>query len=106
MSQTRRDFVKAATIGAVAIAASDRIAELIAQSPQGKVLESKFKGLSDLVLAPGTPSNTARSGGPSIPAMSRSSFEPTTTSFVAGFTCSTNRGRPSAEGTPRLRPLR
>ena len=51
MSQTRRDFVKAATIGAVAIAASDRIAELIAQSPQGKVLESKFKGLSDLVLA-------------------------------------------------------
>ena len=29
---------------------SDLVGELIAQSPQGKVLESKFKGLADIVL--------------------------------------------------------
>ena len=34
----------------MAVAASDLIGELIAQSPQGKVLESKFKGLADIAL--------------------------------------------------------
>ena len=35
----------------VAIAASDLVGDLIAQTPQGKVLESKFKGLADVALA-------------------------------------------------------
>ncbi len=35
----------------VAIASSDLVADLIAQSPKGRVLESKFKGLSDIALA-------------------------------------------------------
>jgi TldD protein len=34
----------------MAVAASDQIAELLAQSPQGRVLESKFKGLADVAL--------------------------------------------------------
>jgi TldD protein len=35
----------------MAVAASDLIGDLIAQSPSGRVLESKFKGLADLALA-------------------------------------------------------
>ncbi len=46
----RRDFVKTIAMSGVAIAGSDVIADLIAQTPQGKVLESKFKGLSDIAL--------------------------------------------------------
>ena len=41
----RRDFVKTMAMSGVAVAASDIVADLIAQTPQGKVLESKFKGL-------------------------------------------------------------
>ena len=37
----------------MAIASSDLVAELIAQSPKGRVLESKFKGLSDIALGEG-----------------------------------------------------
>ena len=37
----------------MAVAASDLVGDLIAQTPQGKVLESKFKGLSDIALARG-----------------------------------------------------
>ena len=50
MSTNRRDFIK--TIGATsaALAASDLVGTLIAQSPKGRVLESKFKGLSDIAL--------------------------------------------------------
>ena len=46
----RRDFVKTVAMSGVAIAASDVIADLLAQSPKGRVLESKFKGLSDVAL--------------------------------------------------------
>src|SRR5262245_39497621 len=46
----RRDFVKTMAASGVAVAASDLVAELVAQSPQGRVLESKFKGLSDISL--------------------------------------------------------
>ena len=35
----------------MAVAASDLIGDLIAQTPQGKVLQSKFKGLADIALA-------------------------------------------------------
>ena len=47
----RRDFVKTMAISGMAVAASDSIGDLIAQTPQGKVLESKFKGLADIALA-------------------------------------------------------
>jgi len=51
MSTSRRDFLK--TIGAtsVAIAGSDLIADLLAQTPPGRVLDSKFKALADVALA-------------------------------------------------------
>ncbi len=49
--QSRRDFVKTLAASGVAVAASDLVADLIAQSPKGRVLESKFKGLSDIALA-------------------------------------------------------
>ena len=41
----RRDFVKRVALSGMAIAASDLVGDLIAQSPQGKPLESTFKGL-------------------------------------------------------------
>jgi TldD protein len=47
----RRDFVKTMAISGMAVAASDLIGDLIAQTPQGKVLQSKFKGLADVALA-------------------------------------------------------
>ncbi len=46
----RRDFVKTMAMSGVAVAASDMIGELIAQTPQGRVMQSKFKGLSDVAL--------------------------------------------------------
>ena len=46
----RRDFVKTVAMSGMAVAASDLVGDLIAQTPQGKVLDSKFKGLSDIAL--------------------------------------------------------
>src|SRR5215212_6002554 len=46
----RRDFVKTVAMSGMAIAASDTIANLLAQSPSGRVMDSKFKGLSDIAL--------------------------------------------------------
>ena len=46
----RRDFVKTMAMSGMAVAASDLIADLIAQTPQGRVLESRFKGLADVAL--------------------------------------------------------
>ena len=46
----RRDFVKTVALSGMAVAASDLVGDLIAQSPTGRVLESKFKGLSDVAL--------------------------------------------------------
>jgi TldD protein len=46
----RRDFVKTVAMSGMAVAASDVIGDLIAQTPTGRVLESKFKGLSDVAL--------------------------------------------------------
>ncbi len=46
----RRDFVKTMALSGMAVAASDAIAELIAQSPSARVTESAFKGLSDIAL--------------------------------------------------------
>src|SRR5215475_12080145 len=47
----RRDFVKSMAAAGVAVASSDLVADLIAQTPKGKVLESKFKALGDIALA-------------------------------------------------------
>ncbi|MDB4877897.1 MAG: TldD/PmbA family protein [Gemmatimonadetes bacterium] len=51
MSPNRRDFIKgAAATGALALLSHDLVAQIVAQGPTGRVLESKFKGLSDIVL--------------------------------------------------------
>mgnify|MGYP003344812119 CR=1 FL=1 len=44
MATSRRTFVKQAGAAGLLLVASDRIGELIAQSPQGEVMKSKFKG--------------------------------------------------------------
>src|SRR3954447_13487941 len=50
MSPTRRDFLKTAGAAGIVIVGSDLIADLLAQTPPGRVLDSKFKGLSDVAL--------------------------------------------------------
>ena len=50
MSTTRRDFLKTAGATGIVLAGSDIIANLLAQTPPGKVMDSKFKGLSDIAL--------------------------------------------------------
>ena len=50
MSQTRRDFIKTAGAAGIVLASSDLIADILAQSPPGRVMESKFKGLADIAL--------------------------------------------------------
>ena len=47
----RRDFVKTLSATGAALYASDMCGDLIAQSPRGQVMQSKFKGLSDIALA-------------------------------------------------------
>ena len=51
MSLSRRHFVKSVGAAGLVIASSDLIADLLAQTPAGNVSKSKFKGLSDIVLA-------------------------------------------------------
>ena len=46
----RRDFVKTLGATGVALYATDLVGNLLAQSPKAKVLESRFKGLSDIAL--------------------------------------------------------
>jgi TldD protein len=52
---SRRDFIKGVSASAAltALYSRDLIAEIIATSPTGSVLESKFKGLSDIALTEG-----------------------------------------------------
>src|SRR4051812_22083105 len=47
----RRDFIKTVGAASLAAASSDLVADLLAQSPPRRVLESKFKGLADIALA-------------------------------------------------------
>jgi TldD protein len=49
MNFSRRDFIKSVGAGGIVLVSSDLIADLLAQSP-GRVLQSKFKGLSDIAL--------------------------------------------------------
>src|SRR5690349_19207914 len=46
----RREFVKTLGATGVALYASDLVGELIAQSPKARVMESRFKGMSDVAL--------------------------------------------------------
>jgi TldD protein len=50
MSHTRRDFIKTVGAAGALVAGSDLIGDLLAQSPPGRVMESKFKGLADIAL--------------------------------------------------------
>ena len=50
MSHTRRDFIKTVGAAGLIVAGSDLIGDLLAQTPPGRVLDSKFKGLSDIAL--------------------------------------------------------
>ncbi|MEZ5316250.1 MAG: TldD/PmbA family protein [Vicinamibacterales bacterium] len=51
MSSTRRTFLKGLGASAIAFYSADTVADLLAQSPRGRVMESKFKGMADIVLA-------------------------------------------------------
>ncbi len=51
MPATRRDFIKGLGASAVVLYAGDLIGNLLAQSPPGNPMQSKFKGLADIVLA-------------------------------------------------------
>src|SRR5262245_54054176 len=52
---SRRDFLRGvgASTAMAALYSRDLVAELIATSPSGRVLETKFKGLADIALAEG-----------------------------------------------------
>src|SRR6476646_7556501 len=50
MDATRRDFLKGLGATSILLASSDLISDLIAQSPKGDPLHSKFKGLADIAL--------------------------------------------------------
>ena len=50
MPITRREFVYTLGATGLALASSDLVADLIAQTPRGRVLESRFKGLADVSL--------------------------------------------------------
>ena len=50
MSPTRRDFIKTVGAAGLIVAGSDLIGDLLAQTPPGRVMDSKFKGLSDIAL--------------------------------------------------------
>ncbi|HWJ16445.1 MAG TPA: twin-arginine translocation signal domain-containing protein, partial [Gemmatimonadaceae bacterium] len=52
---SRRDFIRGvgATTAVAALYSRDLVAEIIATSPSGRVLETKFKGLADIALAEG-----------------------------------------------------
>jgi TldD protein len=51
MSPTRRDFLKYTGAAGLVVASSDLMGDLLAQSPKGNPIESKFKGLADIALA-------------------------------------------------------
>jgi TldD protein len=57
MSPTRRSFIATLGAGAMGLYAHDLVAQLIADSPYARVTDSRFRGLSDIVL------NQARQSG-------------------------------------------
>jgi TldD protein len=87
MSYTRRTFIKQAGAAGVALAASDLIADLLAQTPPGTVLKSKFKGLADIVL-----------GEAKLAGCSYADVRFTMTSSLPGANASFNAGRAGGAG--------
>lgn len=54
MSSSRRDFLKKFGAGAaLTLYSRDLFGQMLADSPQGRPLETRFKGLADIVLAEG-----------------------------------------------------
>jgi TldD protein len=51
MTPTRREFLKYTGATGIVLASTDLVADLLAQSPKGNPLTSRFKGLADLALA-------------------------------------------------------
>ncbi len=90
MSTSRRDFVKAASVGALALYSHDLIAETIALSP-GHAANSRFKELSDIVLA------EARAAGCSY-ADVRFTMRSNIAGVSAAFQSETGGGRGGAAG--------
>jgi TldD protein len=86
MTPSRRQFIKSAGASALALSsynliAHDIVADLIAQTPQGRVTQSKFKGMADIVLA------EAKMGG-----CSYADVRFTMTSNIPGGSASFNSG--------------
>ena len=51
MSSSRRNFIKTFGAGAaLTLYSRDLFGQILADSPKGRVLETKFKGLADIVL--------------------------------------------------------
>ena len=51
MSTNRRDFLKGvAGASAITFWSNDIVSNLLAETPPGRVMESKFKGMADIVL--------------------------------------------------------
>ena len=51
MTPTRRDFIKGVgAASAIVLVSNDLVAQILADSKKGSVLESKFKGMADIVL--------------------------------------------------------
>ena len=48
---SRRDFLKYGSTAAAAFYSRDLIGNILATSPTGRVLETRFKGMADIVLA-------------------------------------------------------
>ena len=51
MSASRRDFIKKFGAGAaLTLYSRDLFGQILADSPKGRVMETKFKGMADIVL--------------------------------------------------------
>src|SRR5690348_3776964 len=92
MDSSRRSFLKIAGVAGIGVAGHDFIAELLAQSPSGQVMQSRFKGLSDIALT------AAKSAG-----CSYADVRFTMTSNIPGGNASFNAnggGRGAGAGAP------
>jgi TldD protein len=85
MDATRRDFLKGLGATSILLASSDLISDLIAQSPKGDPLHSKFKGLADIALT------EAKTGG-----CSYADIRFTRTMTLPGVNVTASNGAPEA----------
>ena len=69
---SRRDFLKyAGSASALALYSRDLIGNILATSPTGRVLETRFKGMADIVLAEAKTADSIASEPPGSPVPSR-----------------------------------